>query len=1318
MLSKKIHSIDFYVLSPEQIRKMSALEIKTPETYDKDGFPMESGLMDPHLGVINPGIRCKTCGQKMKQCPGHFGNLELVRPVVHPEFSKRLEVLMHATCRACGRLKLLEEKIEHLRQNTENDIESIQKKIVLRAKKVKKCPHCKSPDMGELLLDKPTNFFFNKERIYPTEIREWIEKISTKDLELFGYDVTKLKPEWFILTALQVPPITIRPSITLETGIKSEDDLTHKLVDIIRINMRLKDNIEAGAPQLIIEDLWDLLQYHVTTYFNNNTAGVPPAKHRSGRALRTIVQRLQGKKGRFRYNLTGTRVNYAARSIITPDSQLSINELGVPEAVAKEMTVPEPVTEFNIEKIKKIVQENRAVYLIRPNGSRKKITDQNKEEVLSEIEPGSKIERLLSDGDFVLFNRQPSLHRLSMLCHKAKILPGKTFRLNAIVCVDGKTNVLLESGLQDRISSLESNFDAERVSTCNQETGNVFSTNLARFWKIKPEELEKKCFKITTAETGRTIKVTEDHPFYSSNGIIEAGKLKKGHKLIVRPIDTPLVEANEQIILSEKILVDHLLEKTYHKSLLKKLKEKKLTNLNMADAKTRIFARLTGHLFGDGTFILKGHQARAIFRGQVSDLENIREDIRELGFEPEKIVTRKYSGKIYNYKKTIEVVGSGSHFEVRNKPFCLILKILGAPNGDKVTQKTFVPEWIRKAPLFIKREFLAAYLGCELSTPTARKKIKTSFLTPTFKIAKIKDADANEFIEGIEKLLNDFKIRIASISKEKGNYRKDGTMSIINVIKLSATTTALKNLHGGIGFVYASFKDNIARAVFQYLTLKEKEIKKRKYLYKLTHALRKERITFKEISQKTGISVAMLGRWMHFNKETAGLSISFPSFEEWKEEATKGLGNSGLVWETIEQIEEIKMPFAFDITTKAGSHNFFANGFLTGNCKPYNADFDGDEMNMHVPQTQEGITEAKELMFVENQIISPRYGAPVIILDEDGVSGVFILTLASTQFSKDEAMKLFHMMGITDLPKPDRGKEYSGRLIFSQLLPKDLNLEYKTKTCRVVENLSIKDKEVQRRVDDHTVVKIKKGVLVTGVIDGESIGEGKGRLIDVLARDYPREVITRFYDTLGKISAEIVSTFGMTVSLDEYKTTPTVKKVTEKAIQEEIESSEELVKQYRKGTLEHIPGRTLEESFEIKMMDLGARVKEKVQKQIMEEKVTEMFGPMPKYNTITMILSGSRGSAVNLTNLSGLWGQAAVREGRPKRGFKDRLIALNQKKDVGVIAGGFISSNFMDGMSAFEYFYHAMGGRQGEVDTGVSTKVSGYLYRRLANALK
>ncbi len=817
MLWKKIKEIEFNVLGPELIRKMSAIQIKNPETYDKDGYPMESGLMDPHLGVINPGLRCKTCGQTMRNCPGHFGSLELVRPVIHAAFSRKIEQLLLSTCPSCGRIMLKQQDIEKLKKSKRD----LTKLIINKAKKVKKCPHCGTTKY-ELKLDRPTNFFYNKERLYPTQIREWLEKIPDEDLVLFGYEPKRLRPEWFVLTVLPIPPITIRPSITLETGIKSEDDLTHKLVDIIRINLRLKDNIEAGAPQLIIEDLWDLLQYHVTTYFDNNTAGVPPAKHRSGRPLRTLAQRLKGKRGRFRYNLTGKRVNFAARSTITPDCYISINEVGVPEDIARDLTVPEHVTELNIKKIKNLIKKTDKVkYVIGPDGTRRRFAPELRKEILEEIQPGYVIERELIDGDIALFNRQPSLHRLSMLAHYVKVVPHKTLRINPIVCA------------------------------------------------------------------------------------------------------------------------------------------------------------------------------------------------------------------------------------------------------------------------------------------------------------------------------------------------------------------------------------------------------------------------------------------------------------------------------------------------------------------PYNADFDGDEMNLHIPQTEEGKTEARELMLVQNQVISPRYGGPVIVLKEDGISGAFMLTMKQTKFSKEEAMKLAYECGITELPKPDNGQYYSGKLIFSLLLPKDLNLEYKSKTCKYIQRSNPCKECKKENCPYDAYVKIENGILKCGVIDAASLGEVTGILANTLAQNYPSDVIREFYDRMSRITNYVVTTRGMTAGLDEYEVSNKVKVVKQKAIKEAEEKAEELVKAYRRGTLEHIPGRTLEESFEIKMMRIAFEAKQKVESQILAEKIGEvLLSEEPPYNTIIMILSGSRGKPINLTNMSGLWGQASVREGRPKKGYTNRLIPLHEENDVGLLAGGFIEHSFMEGMKANEYFYHAMGGRQGEVDTGVSTKVSGYLYRRLANALK
>ncbi len=431
---KTIGMIKFGILSPEMIRKMSTVEVKVAETYDEDGFPIEGGLMDPHMGVADPGLRCKTCGQKMNKCPGHFGRIELVRPVIHSEYARYIEYFLNGFCPKCGRPLVSEQAFSEI--VAENPPKKRLKVLAKKGAAVKKCPHC-GAERQPVRLDRPTNFFEGDRRIWPTEIRERLEKIHDADLERLGFDPKNFRPEWLVLTVLPVPPVTVRPSIVLETGERAEDDLTHKLADIVRINQRLKENIDAGAPQLIIEDLWDLLQYHVTTYFNNEASGVPPARHRSGRILKTVIQRLKGKEGRFRYNLSGKRVNFAGRAVISPDPMLDIDQVGVPEWMANIVTVPMQVTEWNIDEAKRYVAAKeypRALYVIRPDGTRKRVTDTNREELLEELAPGYTIERQVVDGDVVLFNRQPSLHRMSMMALKVKVLPGRTLRIQPAVC--------------------------------------------------------------------------------------------------------------------------------------------------------------------------------------------------------------------------------------------------------------------------------------------------------------------------------------------------------------------------------------------------------------------------------------------------------------------------------------------------------------------------------------------------------------------------------------------------------------------------------------------------------------------------------------------------------------------------------------------------------------------------------------------------------------------------------------------------------------------------------------------------------------------
>jgi DNA-directed RNA polymerase subunit A' len=423
IIRKKVSGINFSLISPEKIKKLSTAKIVTPELYDIDGYPVDGGLMDLRLGATDPGVRCRTCGGRLKECLGHPGSIDLARPVIHINYVPLMEIGLRSFCHSCGKLLLEDEKAAKYPPS----------KRAKMAKDAKKCPHCHAIQ-EKIKVGKPTNFYNGKKRIFPTEIREILSNIPDDELRKIGINPETSRPEWAVLTTLLVPPVTIRPSIILESGEKSEDDITHKLSDIIRSNQRLWENLNAGAPEVIIEDLWDLLQFHVTTFFDNTIAKIPPARHRSGQPLKTIAERIKGKEGRIRKNLAGKRVNYSARTVISPDSSLDINEDGIPYAIANVVTFSETVNDLNMDKMKKLVENGEnypgANYIIRPDGRRKKITPELKEEIISELEPGYKIERHLQNGDILLFNRQPTLHRGGLMAHYAKILPGKTFRLH------------------------------------------------------------------------------------------------------------------------------------------------------------------------------------------------------------------------------------------------------------------------------------------------------------------------------------------------------------------------------------------------------------------------------------------------------------------------------------------------------------------------------------------------------------------------------------------------------------------------------------------------------------------------------------------------------------------------------------------------------------------------------------------------------------------------------------------------------------------------------------------------------------------------
>ena len=271
----------------------------------------------------------------------------------------------------------------------------------------------------------------------PLRVLNLFRRITSSDCELLGMNPAEGRPEMFIWQLVPAPPVCIRPSVAQE-GASTEDDLTSKIGDIVQISALIKEGLEKGQPVSTIMEQWDFLQIQVAMYINSDVPGV----HQQGgsKPIRGFCQRLKGKQGRFRGNLSGKRVDFSGRTVISPDPNLAINEVAVPELVAKNMTYPETVSRYNIGKLRARVLNGPnkwpgANYVHKKEQNIKQFLKYGKSSLHAEnLKEGDVVERHLEDGDIVLFNRQPSLHKLSILSHYVKVRPHRTFRLNECVC--------------------------------------------------------------------------------------------------------------------------------------------------------------------------------------------------------------------------------------------------------------------------------------------------------------------------------------------------------------------------------------------------------------------------------------------------------------------------------------------------------------------------------------------------------------------------------------------------------------------------------------------------------------------------------------------------------------------------------------------------------------------------------------------------------------------------------------------------------------------------------------------------------------------
>jgi DNA-directed RNA polymerase subunit A' len=326
---KKIKELSFGVLSPEHIRKMSVTTIVQADTYDDEGYPINGGLMDPKLGVIDPGLRCRTCGSKFGECQGHFGHIELSRPVIHVGYAKEVYDILKATCKECSRLLLPEDRLAqyHTRLEEEGVRGSIRQAIIIEvlSEAAKKkgvikdttCPHC-GTEQAKIKFDKPTAYKEGDKKLTPSDIRERFEKIPNEDVVLMGWNPRVRAPRVVNPHRAACCPgdgaAIHHPRIGHQVGRRPHPTNSWTSSASTSAYGRISTQ---GHPSSSLRTS-GAAQYHVTTYFDNEVSGVPPARHRSGRVLKTLTQRLKGKEGRFRNNLSGKRVDFSARTVISP----------------------------------------------------------------------------------------------------------------------------------------------------------------------------------------------------------------------------------------------------------------------------------------------------------------------------------------------------------------------------------------------------------------------------------------------------------------------------------------------------------------------------------------------------------------------------------------------------------------------------------------------------------------------------------------------------------------------------------------------------------------------------------------------------------------------------------------------------------------------------------------------------------------------------------------------------------------------------------------------------------------------------------------
>ncbi|KAK7341753.1 hypothetical protein VNO80_24692 [Phaseolus coccineus] len=468
---RKIKNMKFSTLSDSEISKLGEVQVWKGSYYDSFKKPIHGGLLDPRMGPANKSLGCATCHGNFHDCPGHYGYLNLALPVFNVGYLASIVEILKCICKGCARILLDEDtrkkhlkKMRSSKKSELDKIDFVKVRIIKDCSKVVNCPRCgyingsvkklpasliimhdcskcKNNIVEELestlsrIKDSKTTTNVSNRILNPFQVLSLFRKMLDEDCELL---YVAERPEKLIITNIVVPPIAIRPSVVMDESLSNENDITERLKNIIQANAVLRQELQESSVSSKFLDGWEILQNEVAQFINSDVRGIP-FYMQSTKQLAGFVQRLKGKHGRFRGNLSGKRVEYTGRTVISPDPNLKISEVAIPILMARILTYPERVTHHNIEKLRQCVRNGPDKYpgarmLRRDGGHSWSLKVLCRKRAADELRIGDIVDRHLEDGDIVLFNRQPSLHRMSIMSHRARIMPWRTLRFNESVC--------------------------------------------------------------------------------------------------------------------------------------------------------------------------------------------------------------------------------------------------------------------------------------------------------------------------------------------------------------------------------------------------------------------------------------------------------------------------------------------------------------------------------------------------------------------------------------------------------------------------------------------------------------------------------------------------------------------------------------------------------------------------------------------------------------------------------------------------------------------------------------------------------------------